>query len=185
MIMKEISLHLLDIAQNSISAGATLVEITVEVDHAWDMMRCQVKDNGRGMERDLLEKVTDPFTTTRTTRKVGLGIPFFKEGAEGCGGAFELESQPGAGTRIAATYRISHIDRPPLGDMADTIYGLVCCNDGIDFVYHYGVDGRAFEFDTRDVKQALGGDIPLSTPEVAAWIRECLNEGTSELNGGV
>lgn len=185
MVMKELSLHLLDIAQNSISAGATLIEITVEVDHARDMVRCQVKDNGRGMDRDLLERVTDPFTTTRTTRKVGLGIPFFKEGAEGCDGTFELESRPGVGTSIAATYRISHIDRPPLGDMADTIYGLVGCNDGIDFAYRYSVDGRVFVFDTREVRQALGSDIPLSTPEVAAWIRECLNEGTLELNGGV
>lgn len=185
MIMKEISLHLLDIAQNSVSAGATLIEISVEVDHAGDMLRCQVKDNGRGMDRELLEKVTDPFTTTRTTRKVGLGIPFFKEGAEGCGGTFELESKPGEGTRIAASYRISHIDRPPLGNMADTVYGLVCCNEGIDFIYIYRVDGKMFEFDTRTVRKVLGGSIPLSTPEVASWIRECLNEGILELNGGV
>lgn len=185
MIMKELSLHLLDIAQNSISAGATHVCITVEVDHGRDRMRCEVADNGCGMDEAFLKQVVDPFTTTRTTRSVGLGIPFFKEGAEGCGGAFELDSQPGRGTRIAATYQISHIDRPPLGDMADTIYGLVCCNEGVDFTYAYHVDGQSFTFDTRTVREALGGDIPLSTPEVAAWIKQCLSEGMSELNGGV
>lgn len=185
MIMKELSLHLLDIAENSIAAGAKLVEITVEVDHARDWMRCEVKDDGRGMDAELLARVTDPFTTTRKTRSVGLGIPFFKEGAEGCGGAFELESTPGKGTRIAASYRISHIDRPPLGDMADTIYGLACSSEGVDFLYTYRVDGRTFAFDTREIRQALGDDIPLSMPQVALWIRESLIEGTTELNGGV
>lgn len=185
MVMKELSLHLLDIAQNSVSAGAKLVEITVEVEHSRDWMRLEVKDDGRGMDRDLLERVTDPFTTTRTTRSVGLGIPFFKEGAEGCEGTFELESTPGIGTRIAATYRISHIDRPPLGDMADTIYGLVCSSEGIDFVYTYRVDGETYSLDTREIKGILGDDIPLSTPAVAAWIRENLQQGITELNGGV
>lgn len=185
MIMKELSLHLMDIAQNSISAGAKLVEIAVDVDHAKDRMRCEIADDGRGMDADFLKRVTDPFTTSRTTRKVGLGIPFFKEAAEGCGGAFELESKPGVGTRIAASFQISHIDRPPLGDMADTVYGLVCANEGIDFTYTYRVDGKTFRFDTREVRRALGGDIALSTPEVAAWIKECLAEGTLELNGGV
>lgn len=185
MIMKELSLHLMDIVQNSISAGATLVHITVDVEHEGDIMRCAVEDNGRGMDGALLERVTDPFTTTRTTRGVGLGIPFFKEGAEGCGGAFEIASEPGRGTRIAASYRISHIDRPPLGNMADTVYALVCCNEGVEFTYTYRVDARVFEFDTREIRKALGSGIPLSTPEVAAWIKQCLSEGMSELNGGV
>lgn len=185
MIMKEISLHLLDIAQNSISADAAHIDISVEVDRAADRMRCEVRDDGRGMDGDFQKKVTDPFATSRTTRKVGLGIPFFKEGAEGCDGEFELESAPGAGTRIAASFRISHIDRPPLGDMAETMYGLVCCNDAIDFTYTYRVDDKTFSFDTRAVREALGGEIPLSTPAVAAWIRDCLSEGIAELNGGV
>ncbi len=185
MIMKEISLHLLDIVQNSVSAGATLIDVTVEVDHAGDMMRCEVKDNGRGMDEELLLRVTDPFTTSRTTRKVGLGIPFFKEGAEWCGGEFGIESKPGEGTRIYASYRISHIDRPPLGDMAETMYGLVCCNENIDFTYTYRVDADEFVFDTREIRKMLGDEIPLSTPQVAAWIKDYLSEGTRELNGGV
>ena len=185
MIMKEISLHLLDIIQNSISAGASEVGVSVEVDHARDMMRTEVRDNGRGMDEEMAKAVISPFTTSRTTRKVGLGIPFFKEGAEGCDGSFELESKPGVGTRIAASYRISHIDRPPLGDMAETMAATVCCNPDIDFTYEYRVDGSEFLFSTKEIRATLGPEIPLDTPQVAAWIREYLNEGIQELNGGV
>lgn len=185
MIMKEISLHLLDIIENSISAGASEITVTVEVDHARDMMRTEVKDNGRGMDEKMAQAVISPFTTSRTTRKVGLGIPFFKEGAEGCDGSFELESKPGEGTRIAASYRISHIDRPPLGDMAETMTALVCCNPEIDFIYDYRVDGKQYLFSTKDIRTVLGPEVPLNAPSVSAWIKDYLTEGIQELNGGV
>jgi C4-dicarboxylate-specific signal transduction histidine kinase len=122
MMMKEISLHVLDIIQNSISAQAALIVIEVEVQHKRDWMRVAVRDDGRGMDGEFLQKVVSPFATSRTTRKVGLGIPMFKAGAQAAGGAFQLRSKPGVGTFIQAEYCISHWDRPPLGNMAETIY---------------------------------------------------------------
>ncbi len=185
MIMKEISLHLLDIAENSIAAGAKNVIVTVEVDHGGDMLRATVEDDGCGMDGEQAKRVLSPFATSRTTRKVGLGIPFFKEGAEGCGGDFWLKSEKGVGTAISASYRISHIDRPPLGDMAETMLTVVCCNPEVDFVYLYRVDGAEFRFDTKEIRATLGPEVPLNLPQVAAWIKDYLNEGIRELNGGV
>ncbi len=185
MMMKEISLHVLDIIQNSITAQATLVVIEVEVQHKRDWMRVAVRDNGRGMEEEFLQKVVSPFTTSRTTRKVGLGIPMFKAGAEAAGGAFQIHSKPGEGTFIQAEYQISHWDRPPLGDMAETIYATVLCNETIDFVYEYTVDDSTFRFDTQEIKAVLGDGIPLHAPDIAAWIKEYLTEGIDALNGGI
>ncbi len=185
MMMKEISLHVLDIVQNSVAVQATLIEIDVEVWHEKDWMRVSVKDNGCGMDEKFLEKVISPFTTSRTTRKVGLGIPMFKAGAEAAGGAFQIQSEPGKGTFIQAEYQISHWDRPPLGDMAETIYATVICNEQIDIVYNYQVDGDIFRFDTREIKAALGEGIPLHLPDVAAWIKGFISEGIDALNGGI
>lgn len=185
MIMKEISLHILDIAENSIAAGAKNVTITIEVNHARDIMRATVEDDGCGMDEEQARRVLSPFATSRTTRKVGLGIPFFKEGAEGCGGDFALTSEKGVGTKISASYRISHIDRPPLGDMAETMLSVACCNPDVDFIYQYRVDGREFLFNTKEIRATLGPDIPLNLPQVAAWMKDYLNEGIRELNGGV
>lgn len=185
MMMKDLSLHVMDIAQNSIVAGASLIQIGVKVEHEKDRMAISVEDNGCGMEEEMVEVVVSPFTTSRTTRKVGLGIPMFKAGAESCDGTFELRSKPGEGTYISASYRISHLDRSPLGDMAETMLALVVCNPDLDFVYDYVVDGEEYLFDTRMIRDTLGHDIPLNLLEVAAWIRDYLKEGINELNGGV
>lgn len=185
MMMKELSLHVLDIIQNSIVAGATLVVIEVEVQHDRDWMRIAIQDNGRGMDEALLERVVSPFTTSRTTRKVGLGIPMFKAGAEAAGGAFEIRSKVGEGTFIQAEYAISNIDRPPLGDIAETIYATVICNPTLDFVFQYRVNQEEYLFDTREIKKVLGGEVPLNLPQVAAWIKEDLVEGIHALYGGV
>lgn len=185
MMMKDLSLHVMDIAQNSIAAGASLIQIRVKVEHDKDRMVISVEDNGCGMDEKMTESVTSPFTTSRTTRKVGLGIPMFKAGAESCDGKFELRSELGKGTYISASYRISHLDRPPLGDMAETMLALVVCNPTLDFVYDYIVDDAEYQFDTRVIRDTLGREIPLNLPEVTAWIRDYLNEGINELNGGV
>lgn len=185
MLMKEIALHIMDIAQNSISAGATLIEIEVIVDHERDAVFTSVKDNGCGMDEETVGRVVSPFETSRTTRKVGLGIPFFKMGAEECGGSFELSSKPGEGTYISASYAISNIDRPPLGDMAETMLALAACNEGVDFLYRYTVDGNEFVFDTREIRCILGEGIPLNLPDIMAWMREYLDQGIEELNGGI
>ncbi len=184
MMMKEISLHILDIIQNSIVAKATLIEIELYVFHAEDRMGLSISDNGCGMTEEFQRQVLDPFVTTRTTRKVGLGIPMFQAGAEASGGTFSLQSAPGQGTRIEASYRISHWDRPPLGDIAETLYASVLCNQDVDFVFSYAVDDKNFRADTREIKTVLGG-VPLNTPEVSAWLREYLYEGIEALNGGV
>lgn len=185
MMMKEISLHVLDIVQNSITAGATDITVEVEVHHERDRMRVAVRDNGCGMDEAMLDSVISPFTTSRTTRKVGLGIPMFKAGAEQAGGAFLIRSKPGEGTFIQAEYQISHIDRPPLGDMAETMIATVACNPELDFKYLYQVDEQAFRFDTQEIRGVLGEHVPLNTPNVVAWMKSYLIEGINELNGGV
>ncbi len=184
-MMREIALHVLDIVQNSITAGASLITVKVTVRQDRDCMRVSVADNGCGMDEAMLLRVVDPFTTSRTTRKVGLGIPMFKAGAEAAGGRFSIRSTPGEGTFIEAEYQITHIDRPPLGDMAQTMLGTVVCHEDIDFVLDYRIDERQFLFDTREIKAALGEGVPLQVPEVMAWLKDYLIEGITELNGGV
>lgn len=184
MMMKEISLHVLDIIQNSLAAGATLIEIELCVRHAEDRMTLSISDNGCGMTPEFQRQVLDPFVTTRTTRKVGLGIPMFMAGAQAAGGTFCMQSAPGEGTRIEASYQISHWDRPPLGNIAETLYASILCNEMVDFVFAYTVDDKSFRLDTREIKAVLEG-APLNAPAVSAWLREYLFEGIEALNGGV
>lgn len=179
--MFELALHILDLVQNSVSAGAALVVVTVALDTDRDLVTITIADDGRGIDEALLARVTSPFATTRTTRNVGLGIPMFKQCAEMCGGTFELKSQVNAGTHLAATFRASHVDLPPLGDLEGTMLSLVAGSpEKPDFALHYTVDGRTFEFDTRPIRQALGG-APLMGIEVLSWIRQYLSEGISDI----
>lgn len=184
MVMKEIALHLLDIVQNSLSAGASLITVSVDIDEAGGLLHVGVADNGRGMDAQTQAQVVNPFYTSRDTRKVGLGIPFFKEGAEGCGGSFYLSSAPGVGTEIGASYGLSHIDRPPLGDMAETMLTLCVCNETVDFVLRYARGETIFLFDTREIRAVLGEGVPFRTPEVMKWLKDYLAEGIEEVNGG-
>ncbi len=179
--MREISLHILDIVQNSVVAGATKIDVTVCEDIASDKLMVKIADNGCGMTKEFLEKVIDPFTTKRTTRKVGLGIPLFKSAAEATGGRFGLESEVGKGTCVTAVFGYSHIDRQPLGNMAETMLGLFTSYENINFIYKHSVDNRVFEVDTLDIKNVLG-DVPFSAPEVYLWLSEFLSEGEQELN---
>jgi len=181
--MKEISLHILDIAQNSIAAGASLVDILIEESHSEDLLCITIRDNGKGMKEELLSKVTDPFITTRKSRRVGLGLSLFKASAEACNGEFHIDSKLGEGTVVNAKYQYSHIDRPPMGDLAQTLVTLVACNPSLDFVCRYFVDNVSFTFSTYTIKEKLV-DIPINHPNVIAWIQEYLNEGINSLNGG-
>ncbi len=181
--MTELSLNVLDIANNSIRASASLIEITVRIDTVSDTLTLQIADNGCGMSKEQLSKVEDPFYTTRTTRNVGLGIPFFKQVAVDTGGSFDMDSAEGKGTTVTATFGLSHIDRMPLGDINSTIYTLIITNTQIDFLYTYGLDGKEFTLDTRDLRQILG-DIPFHTPQVAGYIKEYLKENQEEVDGG-
>lgn len=184
MIMKELSLHVLDIVQNSISAGASLVEINISEDREKDMLTIEIKDNGRGMDEQTLKKVQDPFFTTRTTRRVGLGIPLFSQAAKMCGGDFSIYSKPGEGTIVKAGFVWSHIDRAPLGSMSDTVVSLVAANPEVDFVYRHRVGEKEFVFDTREVKETLQ-DVPVTHPAVLDWIKRYMEESLKEINGGV
>jgi anti-sigma regulatory factor (Ser/Thr protein kinase) len=174
-MMPEISLNILDVAQNSVTAGSTLTEITITADRAKDRLTVSVRDNGRGMTEEQVRRVTDPFFTTRTTRKVGLGVPFFKMAAELTGGSFRIESTPGVGTEITAVFGLGHIDRMPLGDMAGTMTALIGPNPSLDFLLRYAVDENGFVMDTREIRKILDG-VPLSEPEVLSFITGFINE---------
>ncbi|MEG2574412.1 MAG: ATP-binding protein [Christensenella sp.] len=174
--MKEISLHIMDIIQNSVTANATVIEVALAIARDEDIVSVTIKDNGKGMSKEMLAHVTSPFVTTRTTRKVGLGISLFKAGAEISGGCFEIDSQEGVGTELRAVYVLSNIDRPPIGDFAGTMQSVIVCNPNIDFVVKVIIDGHEEFLDTREVRQVLGDKISLDMPEVSAWIKENLNE---------
>jgi hypothetical protein len=180
--MRDISLHILDIAENSLRAGASLIRIGIAADVPGDVLTVTIEDNGSGMSKELLEKVRSPFATTRTTRQVGLGIPLLMAGCESTGGHLDIESAPGRGTKLVAVYGYGHIDRPPLGNIAETVASLALANPQVDFVYTASKD-KEFEFDTRVIKATLSG-VPVTEPSVMAFIREYLEEGTLEVFGG-
>ncbi len=178
---RELAQHILDIFENGAKAGATLEHIDIVEDYARDLLSIAIEDNGWGMDAETVRRVTDPWVTTRTTRKVGLGIPFFKQTAEMCGGNFAITSEPGKGTRTEATFCHSHIDRPPLGDLIGTLLCIIVGYPQLDIVYLHRCDGREFVFDTRDVRAVLGDEVTLSDPEVLTFLRELLAEGEQEL----
>lgn len=181
--MKEISLNILDIAQNSVKAGADRIEITVDEQPAKNLMSVIIADNGCGMDEQFLARVTDPFTTTRTTRKVGMGIPLFKQAAEQTGGSFEITSQKGKGTVVKADFVYDSIDRMPLGDLASTLAMLTGSGKGINWVFirRYGV--REYEFSCEEtVRQA--GELDFAAPEIQEWLTEYFEEQEKILYGG-
>jgi len=183
-MMDELSLNILDIAQNSIAAKATLVEIDVEEDSVSDSLTIRVKDNGKGMSEDFLKEVHDPFVTTRTTRKIGLGISFLKEAAEITGGSVVISSVVGVGTTITAVFVMSHIDRQPTGNLTETIITLVSLNPEIDFIIRYKVDSNEFIFSTQEVKALLGEEASLNSPPIVVFLTEYVSEHIENLSGG-
>ena len=176
--MKELSLNVLDIAQNSLVAGAKLT--TIETLENGNTLTITITDNGKGMSEEQLKSVSDPFFTTRTTRSVGLGIPLFKMAAEMTGGRLDIRSTVGKGTCISATFDTSSIDCVPIGDMEDTISALIQMNPDLDFVYRRSIDGKEFKLDTRELREMLEG-VPLNTPDITVWIREYLAENLKDL----
>lgn len=177
--MQELSLNILDIAQNSISAQATDIRITVEVDSR-DLLTVTVSDNGQGMPADMLENVTSPFCTSRSTRKVGLGIPFFKQAAEDTGGHFSILSEIDKGTTITATFDTSHIDYIPLGAVCDTIGVLIQMNESIDFIYTVKKNGKQFVCDTRELNLIMDGQ-SLTDLSVVQFIKDYIKENQLEI----
>ena len=178
--MRELSLNILDVAQNSISANASLIEIEAVESTAEHTLLIGIYDNGRGMTDEQVESVKDPFFTTRTTRKVGMGIPLFKLAAEQTGGSLSIESQVGTGTKVKAVFKTDNIDFTPLGDIESTIITLISMNTDIDFIYRYKVDENEFVLSTQELKTILG-DVPLNEPSVTQWIKEYLYENCREI----
>ena len=182
--MRDLSLHILDLMQNSIRAQAKVVSLSVLLKD--DGMLCVIiEDDGCGMSEELLSRVTSPFATTRTTRKVGLGIPMMAENCRLTGGDLSIESTLGVGTKLTATLDTSSIDCLPLGDLPGTVTTLVTMNpDKPEFTLHCASPKGEMRFDTREVREALAG-VPLSEPEVAAWMQESLREEIEPIFGGV
>lgn len=179
--MREITLHLLDITENSVSAGAKNIKIEVCEDLHDDLLLLSVQDDGKGMDAHTVATISDPFVTSRTTRNVGLGIPLLKDAAVFCNGGLTIDSKLGKGTTITVTFQHSHIDRMPLGDLPATLLSLVIAHNDIHWKFYYSYrskNGRLerFEFDDGPIKETLG-DVPLSTPEVLGYIRQMLEEG--------
>ena len=174
-MMPEISLNILDVTQNSVSAGASLIQIDLLADKSCDLLTLNISDNGCGMTAEQVEQVTDPFFTSRSTRKVGLGIPFLKMAAELAGGSFCIKSQPGCGTCVTATFRLSDIDRMPLGDMAGTMTSLIATSPDVDFVLCIKQDDQGFTMDTRQFREILQ-EVPLSEPVVLSYSRNYICE---------
>ena len=176
--MEDLALHILDIAQNSLEAGAGEIEIEILENLREDRLTIKVRDNGRGMDPETAAKVTDPFFTTRTTRKVGLGLPLMAAASKAAGGALTVESRLGKGTTIVATFRHGHIDRAPLGDIEGTLMILLAGQPDKDIFFRHQIDDRVFELDSRDFRAA---DIDLASPMGLSILREAIRKGESGL----
>jgi len=182
--LRELALHILDIAENSISAGADKIRITVSERINEDILEIAIEDNGKGMDSETLSMITDPFITSRTTRKVGLGIPLLKAAAEACEGTFDMQSTVGVGTTVQTALKHSHIDRMPLGDISGTMQTLIIGTPEVNWVFEYETDTDSFIFDDKPIKDTLDG-VPLSEPAVMKFIREMLDEGIQSLHESV
>lgn len=177
--MKELSLHILDIVQNSVKAKATEIKIDIIESPEKNLLEISIADNGCGMSKDFLERVRDPFATTRTTRKVGMGISLFEAAAQQCGGHLAIDSELGKGTTLYVCFELDNIDRAPIGDMAETMVTIVMSAPEINYVYTHRKSDKEFIFDTKEIKETLG-DVPLTNPEILGWIKEYITEGLSE-----
>lgn len=171
--MNNLSFHITDIAANSIRAGATRVELDIRENASMIILR--ISDNGCGMDAETLAKATDPFYTTRTTRKVGLGLPFLIQNAEQTGGNVQITSQPGKGTEIVARFFSSHIDCPPWGNLPQTVALLVCGTPGVKVCFTYQKEAICFSCSTLEIQEILDG-LPLSHPKVISWLTEMIEE---------
>ena len=180
IILKDFSLHLLDLAQNSLRAAATVISLDLNEDVTANRLIIDIEDNGRGMDPTTTKKAVDPFFTTRTTRKVGLGVSLFAAAAKRCGGEFTICSEPGKGTKLTASFLLNHWDTPPMGDMAGTIITLIAGNPKVDFFYRHRRGKAEYRFDTRSIKEILT-DVPISSPTVLVYLEEHLRKGLTQM----
>jgi anti-sigma regulatory factor (Ser/Thr protein kinase) len=178
--VRELSLHILDVLQNALEAGASRIDVSVEEDLKQDRFLIEIVDNGRGMNKEQAENVLDPFFTTRQTRHVGLGLPLFQDAARRCDGDLTVRSEPGKGTRVYASFTHSHIDRAPLGDMPGALLAVLLSGHPVDLSYRHRVDAREFRFDSAEIRRELG-DVSLTHPKVRGWFSRFLQEEETAL----
>ncbi|RIH64408.1 ATP-binding protein [Mariniphaga sediminis] len=178
--MKTISEHVLDIVQNSVRAKATLIEVMVDEDKKNNLYTLSVNDNGEGMSREVLEQAVNPFFTSRTTRKVGLGLPLLKQNAETAGGSFQIQSEPGKGTQVRAVFQLEHLDRPPLGDVWDSWLLILLSNPGIRLIYRHRVGKDSFEIDSQEIREMFEG-VSLQHKEVRKALVEMMKNNLVEI----
>jgi hypothetical protein len=182
--MEDISLHILDIAENSVGAGATLIKITITADTLQDLFSVEIEDNGRGIPEDIGLKVLDPFVTSRTTRKVGLGLPLLAQAARETGGDITVKAAGISGTIVTATFKPSHIDMKPLGDIAGSLVVLVAGNPQVDFLFNYIRNRNSFSLDTRRIKETLDG-VPIISASVLSFLRDYIQTSLDDINNEV
>ncbi|MFO7843677.1 MAG: ATP-binding protein [Bacteroidales bacterium] len=173
-------MHILDIVQNSIVGGASFIEISINIQTVKNIFEITIVDNGCGMDEEMLNHVTDPYTTTRTTRKVGLGLPLLKHTAEQANGYVKVYSEKKCGTKVYAVLQNDHIDRPDLGDIAGTIVLIAAANHTLEIKYIHQINDKQYIFDTREIKEALDG-IPINEPKIRNYLKEMINENINEL----
>ena len=181
--MEELSLHILDIVENSIAAEADRIEIAVLEDKKKDLLSVEIIDNGKGLDPDQIKRAIDPFYTTKTTRRFGLGLSLLSEAAKAANGKFSIDSRVGEGTNVKAEFQHSHIDRQPMGDIAQTLITLILGNPGIDFIYTHKRNGHKYHLSTRKIKNQLKSEL-LNSPEGIKRLREDLNQINKKLTGG-
>jgi anti-sigma regulatory factor (Ser/Thr protein kinase) len=179
--MKDLSMHIMDILQNSTRAGASEVTLEVLEDAAADTLTIRFIDNGCGMDAETVQKVINPFFTTRTTRKVGLGLPLLKQNTEQTGGNLDIQSEKGKGTTVTAVFGRSHLDRPPMGDLAGTVVLTASAYPNIRFIFHYHNADTDYVFDTDEVNEALDG-ISIQEPEVIQYLKEMIQENIGNVD---
>jgi DNA mismatch repair ATPase MutL len=167
----ELSMHILDIVENSVNAGATQVTVSIEENQELDRLNIKITDNGKGMDDAMVEKALDPFITTKEGKKVGLGLSMLSEAARKAGGEMTIDSQPGKRTSVRATFGLTHLDRQPLGDMTETMITLIIGNPNVEFRYSHKTDTSALNWSTARIREVFG-DIFRSHPDVIDFIRE-------------
>lgn len=178
--MKELSMHILDIVMNSVKAKAKLIEIIIDENVENNFIKIIIKDDGCGMSKETLEKVTDPFYTTRTTRSVGLGLSLLKEACERCNGYLKINSDIGVGTVVESYFERNNIDRSPLGNMGDTIMTIVNSLHDCELIYNHVVNKNIFNFNTIQIKEILQ-ETDINENSILLWIKEYINENIKEL----
>ena len=175
MIMNNLSMHIMDILQNSTRAGAKDITLEVIEDKTKDQLILRFIDNGCGMDKETAERVINPFFTTRTTRKVGLGLPLLKQNTERTGGSLTIDSEKGKGTTVTAIFGLTNIDTPPMGDLAGTVVLTASAYPDIHFIFHYQREDVDYVFDTDEVNEALDG-VSIQDPEIISYLKEMIEE---------